>query len=870
MYRTTESFRRNTPECVLALIAILAVGCGSAPPSAAQTTTTTDSGTIDSGTTDSGTTDEAIGTDGDVTPGDEQIPLPAIDASQEASTSFSPDGGRDAALSMGPPLPFTVDTPNVVRRSNIVLTHPDPSPKDFVGLGNGTLGASVWAANGFTAQLNRADTFPDRKAVGQLVIPGLAKMTTASDFSGYVDLYDATLRESGGGMTATIYIRADAPEMIVDVTGADPSAMQTAKIGLWSGRSPAVAASGNTAVLSETWTDSGGAGSGKTFGILAGLSAGGRNVTASVAGNLMVQVSFQPNADGSFRVVLAAPSWTGGNATSTATSTLGSDTSVAGTALSAGHLGWWHAYWGRIGLVETTSPDGSASYYENLRTLYLYYSAAQNRGTYPGSQAGLADLFDFLQDTQPWYPAGYWVWNLRMQIAANLTSGALDMNIPAFYLYQSNIANLEAWTMARMGGKPGICLPETMRFNGNGTWYNNQGAGSNASCDQAASPSYNALTITSGTEIALWVWQTYLFTQDTAFLTTNYPVMSQAAQFLLAYATQGADGLLHTQANAHETQWNVQDPVTDIAAMQALFPAVISAAGVLGTDASLVSQLQAAMKKIPPLPRTDAATHKQLLFAADDAAGKDVIAISYQPSAAQHNSENLDLEAVWPYSLIGDAGPNTDLARRTYTSRMFVNGGDWSYDAVHAARLGLGGEVASALGRSVQSYQTFVNGLAILFGGANTGVSEPYVEQLGIVATAMNEALVQDYDGLLRLMPALPQGWDAEGTIFIQGNSKVDFQTKGGSLVVAIVHAGSTGSLQVRNPWSGQSAIVLDGSTGTTVVASTSSAMLSVPMTTGHWYAILPSSAMSQVPTVVVTGTPASKPRTLGSVSIGL
>jgi hypothetical protein len=300
--------------------------------------------------------------------------------------------------------------------------------------------------------------------------------------------------------------------------------------------------------------------------------------------------------------------------------------------------------------------------------------------------------------------------------------------------------------MAKMGGRAGICLPETMRFNGNGTWYNNQGAGSNASCDQAASPSYNALTITSGTEIALWVWQTYLFTQDKTFLTTNYPVRSQAAQFLLAYATQGNDGLLHTQANAHETQWNVQDPVTDIVAMQAVFPVVVSAAGVLGTDASLVSQLQAAMKKIPPLPRTDAATHQQLLTAADDAAGKDVIGISFQPTAARHNSENLDLEAVWPYNLIGDTGPNTELAKRTYTSRMYVNAGDWSCDAVQAARLGLGGEVASALSRSVQS---------------------------------------------------------------------------------------------------------------------------SVPITTGHWYAVLPASAMGQVPTVQVTGTPASKPRTLGSVSIG-
>jgi hypothetical protein len=854
VWTTVLGVIRLSPQGIVPMLAF-AVGCGSSPP-AAQQTAGSDSGPLDSAVS----TEDAQGTTG--------IDGGQKDGSTPSSDGSSPSGeGGDSGTPLSPP-PFTFDVPNVVRRSNVVLSHANTSAKDFLGLGNGTLGTAVWAANGLTAQLNRIDTFPDRKAVGQLVIPGLAKMTSGSNFGAYLDLYDATLHESGGGMTATIYIRADAPEMIVDVTGADPSSTQTAKVGLWSGRSPFATASGSTAVLSETWNDSGAAGSGKTFGVLAGLTAGARNVTASVVDSLDVQVSFQPNADGSFRVVVAAPSWAGGSAMSTATSTLGSDPTATGTTLSAGHLSFWHAYWGRIGLVETSSSDGTASYYENLRTLYLYFSAAQNRGTYPGSQAGLADLFDYLQDTQPWYPAGYWVWNLRMQIAANLTSGALDMNTPAFYLYQSNVANLEAWTKATMGGRAGICLPETMRFNGNGTWYDNQGPGSNASCDEAASPSYNALTLTSGAEIALWIWQTYLFTQDKTFLSTNYPVMSEAAQFLLAYAAPGSDGLLHTQANAHETQWNVQDPVTDIVAMQALFPAVISAAGILGTDVALVSQLQSALSKIPPLPRTDAATHQQLLTAADDAAGQDVIAISYQPSAQKHNSENLDLEAVWPYSLIGDTGPNAALAKRTYTSRMFVNGGDWTYDAVHAARLGLGSEVSSALSRSVQSYQSFVSGLALLGGGTNNGSSEPYIEELGIVATAMNEALVQDYDGLLRLMPALPPGWDAEGTLFIQGNSKVDFQTQGGSVTMVVVEAGSTGSIQVRNPWR-QMAEALDGVTGQTVVSSTSSSTFALPITAGHWYAILPVSAGSAVPTVHVTGSPATKARTLGSASIG-
>ena len=50
---------------------------------------------------------------------------------------------------------------------------------------------------------------------------------------------------------------------------------------------------------------------------------------------------------------------------------------------------------------------------ENLRTLYLYDEAASMKsGALPGSQAGVADMFEYNQDKQDWYPAGYWLWNV--------------------------------------------------------------------------------------------------------------------------------------------------------------------------------------------------------------------------------------------------------------------------------------------------------------------------------------------------------------------------------------------------------------------------------------------------------------------------
>ena len=139
---------------------------------------------------------------------------------------------------------FEVDTANVVRRANIVLGSPPLTASQLMGLGNGQMGAAVWGAGGFTAQINRTDTWPTRRSPGQVTIPGLAPLTNAADYSGSVDLYDATFRQQGGGMTATTYVRADKDELIVDVTGADPNSTQTARINLQNGRNPTAGADG--------------------------------------------------------------------------------------------------------------------------------------------------------------------------------------------------------------------------------------------------------------------------------------------------------------------------------------------------------------------------------------------------------------------------------------------------------------------------------------------------------------------------------------------------------------------------------------------------------------------------------------------------
>jgi hypothetical protein len=759
---------------------------------------------------------------------------------------------------------FVVQTSAVVSQSDIVLDRPNLLPSQAMPLGNGRLGVAVWSANGLTAQLNRVDSLPDRLSLGQVNLPGLTRLTSAKDYRGRLDLYNGDFVEHGAGLTAAVYVQPASDLLIIDVKGANPNQRQTATLSLWPPRNPHASVSGKLGLLAENWIDNTEPGaSGRRFGTLAGLTAEGRDISVAVEGTRSVTLSLLPRPDGSFRILIPAPHFNGEQSPQVA-----AHQQLLHPDFSANKL-WWNHFWHRTGLIKVKSADGAGQYMENLRDLYFFASAAESGGEYPGSQAGIADLFSAVRDAHLWDPAAFWHWNLRMQVAANLGAGLPDLNAPYFNLYRENLASIEAWTKQHMNARPGICVPETMRFNGVGVEYEAHGASPptvDLDCDAKWKPYYNARTLSTGAEVSLWVWQQYLQTGDRNFLAKNYPLLQQSARFLLAYEHRGADGLMHTApSNAHETQWDIVDPVTDLIARQSLYTETIQAATELHRDAELVAQLRTELKKIPALPRTQETPPLTVLNASADMQGRDMIADSWAPSAEQHNVENLGLEPVWPYGLIGDRSPLFALARRTYAHRPYPLNQDWSFDPIQAARLDLDTEVGSTLIKLTEKYQTFINGFANW--GGDSG--EFYIEQEGVVATALQQALVQDYDGTIRIAPALPPGWDFDGTVYVRGKTKVDVQTRSGRVTTAVIQAGQTQSLSVRNPWPGALIDVIDSASNTPIRARVLGPDIHFHAIAGHNY-ILRLSQASAPAFAPVTGTPAAGAKQLGPRQIGL
>ena len=780
---------------------------------------------------------------------------------------------------------FQVDVAGVLGRSSIILAQPNLVANQAMPLGNGHLGVAIWSDNGITAQLNRNDTLPDRLSPGEVVVPGLSALTQAKDYAGQLNLYDGEFREKGGGMTATAYVQANTDTLIIDVTGAKADEVQTAQLRLWAPRTTEAVAKAGVGMLSQAWIDNKEPGaSGRAFGSLSAITAQGRNVATVVTDPLTITVSFRPFADGHFRIIVASPHYDGKqDALATARPALSAVTEAA-------HKSWWHAYWNRAAAIKISSKDGSGEYQENMRNIYLFAAAVEKGYEYPGSQAGIGNMLSSGRDTAQWAPASFWHWNLRMQTAANIGAGVTELNEPYFNLYRENLPSIENWTKKHMNGLPGACVGETMRFDGQGmefepswTSNHNQALILSYDCDSSFQPIFNARTLSTGAEVSLWIWQQYQVTNNRKFLIDNYPVIASSARFLLAYQKLGPDGLLHTSpSNAHETQWDVTDPTTDISAALALYPVAIEAAKLLGKDADLVQQLQAALPKIPPFPRTQFTSPLTLLPPSADADGADMIAESYLPGAKNHNGENIGLEPVWPYNLIGDTSPLFDLAKRTYEHRLSKWGGGWSFDPIQAARLDMGDEVGAALNRSTEGSARCINGFTGCGSGrhfawdpkedtSNARNMQFYVEQSGVVTTALQEALVQDYDGLIRIAPAVPSAWDVDGSVWISGKTKVDVQVKGGIPTTVVIESGIAQPLKVRNPWPGQSVDVVAGKTGAKVVDGVTGSVINFKAAAATNYLV----ERHGMPTAnqrfeSISGTPATSAKKLGSVQLGL
>ncbi len=518
-------------------------------------------------------------------------------------------------------------------------------------------------------------------------------------------------------------------------------------------------------------------------------------------------------------------------------------------AIRQSHQAYWRSFWDKL-FVDAGHPYLTALYH-----MSLYELGITSRGSRPVQFNGALNLWN--ESTRMWGDA-YWCHNQSESYLQVYAANHVEL-ADNFHAWIARVEPEAVKAGKKYFGVQGAYYPEVMGFR-----YVVKDP------DKPESGAGMGLMLSSGVRYALMMWNRYQYTLDAAFLRDKaYPVIRDCAAFYAHYAKLGPDGLYHVSPTMSWEEPPVgADSQPDCAAWRAIFPLAIEASEMLGVDRDQVTVWKDLLAKAPPYPVRDG------LFSV-------VMRDDGTPEPTDHFQWQLpNLSAVFPYSVIGIGSDPAlkKLADDTFVRYRYNADAGHEFLPVIAARLGNAEWWRGAMFQYVQYMQVYDQGLFHYYNtvgskekeSGNGGELHPYLEGSGILATAVNEMLLQSYDGIIRVFPATPERWPARFIMKAAGSFLVASEHRGrdGIPYVAILPEGGGKRLcRMAIPWPEGCDLKVDGKTQKVAVENGTATFDTTP---GVVYVLTPKGkSLSDVAMVEVGFKTPYSPCRLGNVWYG-
>ena len=467
---------------------------------------------------------------------------------------------------------------------------------------------------------------------------------------------------------------------------------------------------------------------------------------------------------------------------------------IGSETLYRDHQKEWTAFWNRS---YVRIPD---DYIENLYYLNFYYSNSECRGAYPPHFT--SGIWGFQHDFMPW--TYYFHYNMQHIYAPLDASGHGELTENYFRMRRNQLPTAYRYAKEVLNRQGAFYHDVTDRY---GRGAKNDGE-----------------NFTPAAQIAMSMWRHYRYTGDETFLREiAFPVMEGAAELYRGTLSVGKDGLYHIHGtSAYEANPPLDDTITDIAMMKVLFTIMAQIAD--GEKKVVYADIAARLPEpiLVPLDEDDKKDEKftygigkgrrpfgagQVLAMGKDPDGKPIRKSHGNPDRCFYGFPDVELSLLYPSSLVGIKDRGSEVWN-ALLNQVFIHPHpdgcmQWCMMPIYLARMGLSEELKAYLSDFVGYWQVYPNGFnadcpidrraatdiraynkvtEVISNRVFLSQAYPFrhfdTESLPIVATAVNEMLLQSYDGIIRICPAVAKGDPVAFRLYAEGGFCVETEIK--------------------------------------------------------------------------------------------